>query len=1141
MYKLNILFIFIFSINVLFSQTPVTVGSGSYASYPPSEKLEFEWDGVTYYNDFDFVYNDPIYVSDNETRPIPTNDWWTRILVEKYGGLLFAYPLVLEPTAEGVKIQYPIGFVADGSNLERGNGLMIKADDYTPDKAIAADWTDWSVVMGMPDEETGSNMNVTMAHGIPFTQIETKGINPIIFAEGGASYYNSLGEPIEFPIASGGEFVLESEGRLFGIHLGDGATAELNIGSTETFITIDLGVAYNISAINLVWEAAYASEYSIQVSNDNLNWSTLETITNGTGGTVNFDVSSNSRYVKIVLTKQGTQYEYSLYEIEIFSAETNVALNKTVVASSQQNGSLSPNLAVDGDTNTRWGSATEKTGPEERLLINMNNIENHFVVSALTEYSDLTEYENYAHNKPVETIIDYSYDIEAGKVNTTWNITTENLNGDINGNTIQGFIPHHYKNTTFNDVNFINRNYVTARGTMKSAIGKSFSFSYKFGGILPSFNAPYHNANDLNPYNADIQYKLVSEFASKRKTYGGDTYWGGKDLVNIAKYALMAKELNHQSYEDLKTLAKASLVDWLTYTEGENEHYYARYDRWKALVGFNQSYGSAQFTDNHFHYGYLIHAAALYGMIDSDFLDDYRGMLELVCKQYANWERDDTFLPYFRTFDPWIGHSYAGGTSSGGGNNQESTSEAMQSWIGMFLLGEVMNNPEMRDAGAFGYRSEAAATMEYWFDWDQENLPEAYNHTMVGILWNGGYSYGTYFSASPVHIHGIQYLPVNPGFKYLAENKIWAAKEYSDMMSETLAIDGHTREIDFGDDWAQVALGFRLLFDPEYVSDFIKTNIALEETDTDYIMDYEVAGMTYNYTHAIQNLGDFSFNHYTNLPASSVFEENGEFSYAVAFNPSDNEKECFVYDYSGATITSFMVPAKTLVTYPELPEVGQEPENCYDLVAQGSASSGNNSAAAALDGNMGTRWIAESTDPCSFNLDLGQSFEINEVTVAWEVANASNYSLLGSNDTITWIEIRSLENLGSGNRTDTISNITGSYQYLKLDIITPTTQYPFSIYEIDICGKASERQSLSVKNNTNLITSTIYPNPTTSDIFIKDVTAGTNIYIYNVTGKLVLTTVVKMNETKINISKLPNGIYFLKIEGQNSPKQIVKI
>ena len=45
----------------------------------------------------------------------------------------------------------------------------------------------------------------------------------------------------------------------------------------------------------------------------------------------------------------------------------------------------------------------------------------------------------------------------------------------------------------------------------------------------------------------------------------------------------------------------------MTYKPGEKAFYYARYPLpWSGLVGFNSSYGSEQFTDNHFHYGYLV-------------------------------------------------------------------------------------------------------------------------------------------------------------------------------------------------------------------------------------------------------------------------------------------------------------------------------------------------------------------------------------------------------------------------------------------------------------------------------------------------------------------------------------------------------
>ena len=53
-------------------------------------------------------------------------------------------------------------------------------------------------------------------------------------------------------------------------------------------------------------------------------------------------------------------------------------------------------------------------------------------------------------------------------------------------------------------------------------------------------------------------------------------------------------------------------------------------------------------------------------------------MLKLIAKDYANWDRTDKRFPLFRTFDPWAGHSFAGGIGDGAGNGQESSSEAMQ-------------------------------------------------------------------------------------------------------------------------------------------------------------------------------------------------------------------------------------------------------------------------------------------------------------------------------------------------------------------------------------------------------------------------------------------------------------------------------
>ena len=46
-------------------------------------------------------------------------------------------------------------------------------------------------------------------------------------------------------------------------------------------------------------------------------------------------------------------------------------------------------------------------------------------------------------------------------------------------------------------------------------------------------------------------------------------------------------------------------------------------------------------------------------------------MLRLLAKDYAHWKRDDPLFPFLRTFDPWAGHSFAGGMVDGNGNGQE--------------------------------------------------------------------------------------------------------------------------------------------------------------------------------------------------------------------------------------------------------------------------------------------------------------------------------------------------------------------------------------------------------------------------------------------------------------------------------------
>jgi hypothetical protein len=100
---------------------------------------------------------------------------------------------------------------------------------------------------------------------------------------------------------------------------GNAGTRWSSAFSDPQWLTVDLGAPTAIGRVRLVWEAAYATAYQIQVSNDNINWSTIRTVTGGTGGTQDWTgLSGSGRYVRMYGTARATGYGYSLWEFEVY-------------------------------------------------------------------------------------------------------------------------------------------------------------------------------------------------------------------------------------------------------------------------------------------------------------------------------------------------------------------------------------------------------------------------------------------------------------------------------------------------------------------------------------------------------------------------------------------------------------------------------------------------------------------------------------------------------------------------------------------------------------------------------------------------------------------------------------------------------
>lgn len=130
----------------------------------------------------------------------------------------------------------------------------------------------------------------------------------------------------------------------------------------NNWIAIDLGEVYSLSGVRLHWEAAYARHYQIQVSDDGERWTTVRTVTNGSGGVDSLSLNATARHVRMNGIERGTRFGYSLWEFEVQGSPAtvsseNVALGKPVTASSREGANRREQTVTDGDMDSRWASA----------------------------------------------------------------------------------------------------------------------------------------------------------------------------------------------------------------------------------------------------------------------------------------------------------------------------------------------------------------------------------------------------------------------------------------------------------------------------------------------------------------------------------------------------------------------------------------------------------------------------------------------------------------------------------------------------------------------------------------------------------------------------------------------------------------
>jgi beta-glucosidase len=103
---------------------------------------------------------------------------------------------------------------------------------------------------------------------------------------------------------------------------GDPGTRWSSASSDPQWLDVDLGSQRQICGVGILWEAAYASAFQVQVSNDNSTWTNVYSTTTGTGGNQAFTVSATDRYIRVYATARATQFGDSIFELDVYGLTT---------------------------------------------------------------------------------------------------------------------------------------------------------------------------------------------------------------------------------------------------------------------------------------------------------------------------------------------------------------------------------------------------------------------------------------------------------------------------------------------------------------------------------------------------------------------------------------------------------------------------------------------------------------------------------------------------------------------------------------------------------------------------------------------------------------------------------------------------
>ena len=480
---------------------------------------------------------------------------------------------------------------------------------------------------------------------------------------------------------------------------------------------------------------------------------------------------------------------------------------------------------------------------------------------ATASRATIRAFTHVAYAFPVDTRARFHYDESTSTVTTTFRVKTVAMQGH-DRTTFMGLYPHQWDSvTTKPRVLF---QYDSVRGPIRVIAANEFSTRLTYHGFVPYWPGLQQTAD-----RHAVDRLLGGDVARSRdfyERYGFGVYWVGKGLGAATQLMNVAAAQGRVDLERrLLRQIEHRLQSW--FSDRHATHF--RYDaRLGTVVALPAEFGSiSQMNDHHFDYGYWITAAANVALRDPTWAESSRwgGMVDQLVNDIAYDHRDSASFPYLRNFDVYAGHSWASGTQElEDGNNQESSSEAVNAWAGLILWGEATGNARLRDLGISLYTNEIHAIDTYWFDVHHGAFDPTYGALYASRVFGGKYDDSTWWTEEPRQRLGINALPLTPASTYLGRDPDYVGKLFAQLPAAQTAYAMHggyvhvTRQI-----WNDVLAEFLALADPQAGMRFWRSDAPIEAGET--------RSHTQFWLRSVQEMGRPDFAVTANTPLYAVF------------------------------------------------------------------------------------------------------------------------------------------------------------------------------------------------------------------------------------------------------------------------------